>query len=90
MHPSRPGFGGRNRKCAEVFAKNVAAGTPKTWDVIEAEELNGQKLQGTGTAKDVMTCIKDAKKEAEFPLFCKIHAIAFEGCAPVDIVKINA
>ena len=89
MHPSRPGFGGRNRKCAEVFAKCITDGAKKAWDVIEAEELNGQKLQGTGTAKDVMTCIKDAKKEAEFPLFCKIHAIAFEGTDPKDIVKIN-
>lgn len=44
-------FGGRNRKCAEIFAKNVVAGTPKTWESIEAEELNGQKLQGTGTSE---------------------------------------
>merc|ERR1712157_11067 len=50
-------FGGRNRKCAEIFAKNVKNGTKKEWDTIEAEELNGQKLQGTGTAKDVMTCL---------------------------------
>ena len=49
-------FGGRNRKCADIFAKNVAAGKKKSWDAIEAEELNGQKLQGTGTCKDVMTC----------------------------------
>merc|ERR1711966_615333 len=27
-------FGGRNRKCAEIYAKNLVAGTPKTWDVI--------------------------------------------------------
>merc|ERR1719440_1061039 len=82
-------FGGRNRKCADIFAKNIVAGTPKTWDVIEAEELNGQKLQGTGTAKDVMTCIKDAKKEADFPLFCKIHEIAFDGAEPKTITEIN-
>ena len=44
-------FGGRNRKCAELFARCQKEGSPKTWDVIEAEELNGQKLQGTGTAK---------------------------------------
>ena len=47
--------------------------------MIEAEELNGQKLQGTGTAKDVMTCINQLGKKAEFPLFTIIHAIAFEG-----------
>jgi len=82
-------FGGRNRKCADIYAKNVAAGTKKEWDVIEAEELNGQKLQGTGTAKDVMTCIKKAGAEKEFPLFVMIHAIAFEGKEPNNIVKIN-
>merc|ERR1719409_545555 len=83
-------FGGRNRKCADIFAKNVVAGTKKEWDVIEAEELNGQKLQGTGTAKDVMTCIKAAKKEADFPLFCQIFKIAFEGAPPASLIEINS
>jgi len=82
-------FGGRNRKCADIFAKMVAAGTPKTWDVIEAEELNGQKLQGTGTAKDVMTCIKAAGAEKEFPLMVQVYKIAFEGAAPTTIIEIN-
>jgi len=82
-------FGGRNRKCAEIFAKSIVDGTPKAWDVIETEELNGQKLQGTGTAKDVMACIKEAKKEAEFPLFCQIYKIAFESAEPKTITAIN-
>ena len=83
-------FGGRNRKCADIFAKNVVAGTKKDWDTIEAEELNGQKLQGTGTAKDVMTCINNLGKKAEFPLFTAIHAIAFEGAAPSTLIEINS
>jgi glycerol-3-phosphate dehydrogenase (NAD+) len=83
-------FGGRNRKCADIFAKNVVAGTKKDWDVIEAEELNGQKLQGTGTAKDVMTCINSLGKKAEFPLFTIIHAIAFEGAPPASLIEINS
>ena len=33
-------FGGRNRKCAEAFAKGEG-----TWDEIEKALLNGQKLQ---------------------------------------------
>ena len=55
--------------------------------MIETEELNGQKLQGTGTAKDVMTCIKAAGKEKDFPLMCQIHAIAFEGAPPKPDVR---
>jgi len=82
-------FGGRNRKCAEIFAKNIAAGTKKEWDAIEAEELNGQKLQGTGTAKDVMTCLKASGKTADFPLFTAIYNVAFEGAPPASILDIN-
>merc|ERR1712054_452341 len=78
-------FGGRNRKCADIFAKNVTDGKKKDWSTIETEELNGQKLQGTGTAKDVMTCIADKKAEKDFPLFCQIFKIAFEGAEPKTI-----
>jgi glycerol-3-phosphate dehydrogenase (NAD+) len=41
-------YAGRNRRCAEIFAR-----TGRSFDVIEAEELNGQKLQGTLTSKEV-------------------------------------
>ena len=39
-------FGGRNRKCAEAFAKKEG-----DWEELEKAMLNGQKLQGTITAK---------------------------------------
>merc|ERR1719453_1161678 len=61
-------FGGRNRKCAEAFAKGEG-----TWDEIEADKLNGQKLQGTICAKDVMVVLKTKKLEKEFPLFSRIY-----------------
>merc|ERR1740139_1768094 len=76
-------FGGRNRKCAEAFAKGEG-----TWDEIEAKLLNGQKLQGTITAKDVATVLKTKGKEAEFPLFMRIHEIAFEGKAVSSIIDL--
>ncbi|KAJ1621416.1 glycerol3phosphate dehydrogenase putative [Pavlovales sp. CCMP2436] len=77
-------FGGRNRKCAEIFAKHKGA---KSWDEIEVEQLDGQKLQGTITAKDVMTCLKTEGVEAMFPLFCKIYMIAFENVPVEEIVS---
>merc|ERR1712183_836042 len=78
-------FGGRNRKCAEIYVKNAGK---KDWATIETEELNGQKLQGTGTCEDVMKAIKGKSKEADFPLFVMIHKIAFEGMDPAQLVKI--
>jgi len=78
-------FGGRNRKCAEAFAKH---GKSKSLDEIEAELLGGQKLQGTLTAKDVMTVLKEKKMEAEFPLFSRIYEIAFEGKECGSIIEL--
>jgi len=68
-------FGGRNRKCAEAYAKDPAKG----WDVIEKEILNGQKLQGTLTAKEVHEVLKRVNAIEEFPLFTKIYNIAYAG-----------
>jgi len=76
-------FGGRNRKCAEAFAKGEG-----TWDEIEARMLNGQKLQGTITSKDVSTVLKAKGLEAEFPLFTRINEIAFEGKPASSIVEL--
>jgi len=76
-------FGGRNRKCAEAFAKGEGS-----WDEIEAKLLNGQKLQGTICAKDVMVVLKTKKLENEFPLFTRIYEIAYEGKDPSTIVQL--
>ena len=76
--------GGRNLKCAEAFAKGDG-----DWEKIETDLLNGQKLQGTGTAKDVMTFIKKLGCEKDFPLFCAILKIASEGAKPESIVDLS-
>jgi len=76
-------FGGRNRKCAEAFAKGEG-----DWEELEKSMLNGQKLQGTITSKDVDVVLKAKGLSAEFPLFTRIHEIAFEGKPPAAIVEL--
>ena len=73
-------YGGRNRKCAEAFAK-----TGKGWETLEQELLNGQKLQGTLACEEVYKIIKANKAEKDFPLFTTIHRVAFEGLPPKEL-----
>jgi glycerol-3-phosphate dehydrogenase (NAD+) len=47
-------FGGRNRKVAEARVL-----TGKSFEVLEVDLLNGQKLQGAGTAKEVHQILLD-------------------------------
>lgn len=51
-------YGGRNRKVAEAFAK-----TGKSIAELEKEILNGQKLQGPETAKEVNILLKSKNLE---------------------------
>ena len=55
--------GGRNYRCAKM---SVERGVPI--QEVEREELNGQMLQGTSTAKDVFEFLEARGKQAEFPL----------------------
>ena len=48
-------------------------------DQLEQELLNGQKLQGATTAKEVNTFLKAKGKVQEFPLFTAVHEIIHEG-----------
>ena len=45
--------------------------------------------QGTGTAEDVMKALKTKGVEAKFPLFKKIHEIAFEGAEPKSLLDVG-
>lgn len=58
-------FGGRNRKVAEAFVR-----TGKSFDVLEKEMLNGQKLQGTGTALDIHEILVRSGHVKEYLIFC--------------------
>ena len=98
LEPRRaPSPAGRNRKCAEAFAaKELEAGAPfaqaekeGVWAALEKDMLNGQKLQGTLTSKDVMTCLRETQRQAEFPLFVTVYEIAFGAKAVGDLVKLD-
>ncbi|KAJ3413107.1 Glycerol-3-phosphate dehydrogenase [Chytridiales sp. JEL 0842] len=77
-------FGGRNRKVAEA---RVITG--KSFDLLEKEMLNGQKLQGTLTAKEVYQILRlRGMKDDEFPLFTQVYKICYEGAPPSSITSI--
>jgi glycerol-3-phosphate dehydrogenase (NAD+) len=79
-------FGGRNRKCAEAFAESrVGAGPPRSWEEIETSMLNGQKIQGTLTAQEIMPLISHHRLESELPLMCATYNIAFKDASPTSL-----
>ncbi|AWO95873.1 Glycerol-3-phosphate dehydrogenase [Scophthalmus maximus] len=67
-------YGGRNRKVAEAFVK-----TSKSIVELEAEMLNGQKLQGPQTSAEVYRILQKKDIVNEFPLFVAVYQICFEG-----------
>jgi len=93
-------YGGRNRKCAEAFARErlsrsvegkASQETPEVcqerWGRLEKELLNGQKLQGTLTAKEVYISLKSRGDViCNFPLMKTIYNISFLGNPIADII----
>ena len=109
-------YSGRNRRCAQLFAKRLLDPTmpqssgdrggglhpsseeelrsqwvSEVWDEIERREMNGQKLQGVSTCRDVMRCLQgtsylDAHR-SHFPLIRRIHSIACRGEDPRDLFR---
>lgn len=75
-------YGGRNRKVAEALVK-----TGKPIEVLEAEMLNGQKLQGPLTAKEVYTILEKDGHTEDFRLFSSVYKVCYEGAPAQDILK---
>uniref|UniRef100_A0A672Y3K0 Glycerol-3-phosphate dehydrogenase [NAD(+)] n=1 Tax=Sphaeramia orbicularis TaxID=375764 RepID=A0A672Y3K0_9TELE len=67
-------YGGRNRKVAEAFVR-----TKKSIAELEAEMLNGQKLQGPQTSAEVYRILQKKDMIDKFPLFVAVYLICFEG-----------
>lgn len=92
-------YGGRNRLCAEAFAKERLSNADdievswtshecdKHWEIIESKLLNGQKIQGTLTAREVYALLKSRSLLGAFPLIRTIYGIAFEGYPVGSIVQ---
>ena len=74
-------YGGRNRRCAEEFARLSKPGNTndcdQLWADIEKNMLHGQKLMGTLASKEVYMLLKSRNLISSFPLFSSIYEIAF-------------
>jgi len=75
-------YGGRNRKVSEAFVTRK-----KTIAELEAEMLNGQKLQGPETAAEVNYVLKAKGLESEFPLFTAVHRICSGQLPPQQLLQ---
>lgn len=89
-------YGGRNRKCAEAIARERLQQQNNStfdndcetqWQEIEKRLLDGQKLQGTITAKEVYTLLASRNLLNDFPLMKVINEIAFQGRDVSTIVE---
>jgi glycerol-3-phosphate dehydrogenase (NAD+) len=60
---------GRNYRSAKLSVERGVS-----VDEVERTELNGQKLQGTSTAREVNAFLKAKGLEAEFPLFHAVYS----------------
>ncbi|CAI0456521.1 unnamed protein product [Linum tenue] len=77
-------LGGRNRRVAEAFAKS---GGKRSFDELEAEMLQGQKLQGVSTAREVYEVLSNRGWLELFPLFAAVHEISSGRLPPSAIVE---
>lgn len=66
-------YGGRNRKVAEAFAR-----TGKSIEQLEKEMLNGQKLQGPQTARELHSILQHKGLVEKFPLFMAVYRVCYE------------
>ena len=80
-------FGGRNRKCAAAFVERAAAGV--TWEEIEAEMLGGQKLQGTGTCRELFVTLTNEDALAQYPLFHATYRVMMREAQPSAILELG-
>ncbi|TKA55728.1 hypothetical protein B0A53_02864 [Rhodotorula sp. CCFEE 5036] len=64
-------FGGRNRKCAEAFVRSPE----KSFEQLEEELLNGQRLQGVITSEEIFDFLQARNRLEGYPLFERVYHI---------------
>ncbi|XP_062232319.1 glycerol-3-phosphate dehydrogenase [NAD(+)]-like isoform X2 [Phragmites australis] len=77
-------LGGRNRRVAEAFARN---GGKRSFDDLEADMLQGQKLQGVSTAREVYEVLTYRGWQELFPMLSTVHEICIGQLPPTSIVE---
>ncbi|VEV59096.1 glycerol-3-phosphate dehydrogenase, putative [Plasmodium vinckei vinckei] len=75
---------GRNARCAAEFVKSHPK---KSWEQLEIELLNGQKLQGIVTLKYAYDMIQKNELTDKFPLLTILYQISFENKDPSELIK---
>jgi len=77
-------FGGRNRRVAEAFTKEQGK---RSFTELEADLLNGQKLQGVLTSDEVQSVLVARGWIQQYPLFAVVNDIVNRRGTPDAILK---
>lgn len=80
-------YGGRNRKVAEAYTRSILSGEPKTFEELEVELLNGQKLQGVLTSNEVQEVLRVRGWEADYPFFTTVNRVLNGQLPPSAVVE---
>lgn len=72
--------GGRNHRCAKLSVERGIS-----VEEVEAQELNGQKAQGIGTAREVYQFLSTKGHLDEFPLMVAVYRILEKEAKPEDL-----
>jgi len=75
-------LGGRNYNGAKIMAE-----TNRSLKDIEKTDLNGQSLQGPGTAKEVYYYLQEKNLLDQFPLFRDAHLICEQKIEPKKLLE---
>eukprot|EP00882_Tetradesmus_deserticola_P031018 GHRQ01035054.1.p1 GENE.GHRQ01035054.1~~GHRQ01035054.1.p1 ORF type:complete len:466 (+),score=230.35 GHRQ01035054.1:636-2033(+) len=80
-------YGGRNRLVALEYTTRRMAGATVSFEQLEGELLQGQKLQGVLTSNEVQEILQQRGWEGEYPLFSTVNRIVNGYFPPSDIVN---